>query len=167
MSADSILETVGKIAGIGGLALGVFLLLFRDIIRKIVFPSFTKQQAYRFLRLIAVLVWTMAIAGLMAWTYTASLAAKRRASDLKIVLRELETIVPWISTIPEREPNGSWRGGYHATVSILYALLYSGLVAPTSVSSTIDYIARRCDGRCTGDHGTDALALKALFRSGL
>ena len=29
-----VLKTVGQIAGIGGISLGVFLLLFRDIIRK-------------------------------------------------------------------------------------------------------------------------------------
>jgi hypothetical protein len=69
--------------------------------------------------------------------------------------------------LAERDSNGSWRGGYDATLALLYALLVSGLVPVTSLSSTVDYAARRYDGKCTGDHGTDALALKALFRSGL
>lgn len=33
-----ILETTGKIAGIGGLAIGVFVILFREFIRKNIFP---------------------------------------------------------------------------------------------------------------------------------
>ncbi len=61
-----VLKTVGQIAGIGGIALGVFLFLFRDIIRKNIFPQLTKQHSYRLLRLISVLVFLVAIAGLGA-----------------------------------------------------------------------------------------------------
>jgi hypothetical protein len=67
-----ILETVGKVAGIGGIALGVFLLLFRDVIRKSIFPQLTKAQAYSLLRLIVVLVFLVAIAGLGAWVWAAN-----------------------------------------------------------------------------------------------
>jgi hypothetical protein len=38
-----LLKAVGQIAGLGGIALGVFLLLYRDIIREKIFPSFTKR----------------------------------------------------------------------------------------------------------------------------
>ena len=62
MIEAEVLETVGKIAGIGGLALGVMLLLFRDLIRKSIFPTLKKDDAYRLLRLITVLVWSVAIA---------------------------------------------------------------------------------------------------------
>lgn len=90
----SVLEIVGKVAGIGGIALGVFLLLYRDIIRKLIFPRLTKEQAYHFLRLIAVLVWTTAIAGLIAWTYVATQANAQVPSDSEVeherqVIREL------------------------------------------------------------------------------
>ena len=47
MIEAEVLETVGKIAGIGGLALGVMLLLFRDLIRKSIFPTLKKDDAYR------------------------------------------------------------------------------------------------------------------------
>jgi hypothetical protein len=47
--AVQILKTVGQVAGIGGLALGVFLLLFRDIIRKNIFPKLPPVEAYRLL----------------------------------------------------------------------------------------------------------------------
>jgi len=67
----AILKTVGEIAGIGGLSLGVVLLLFRDVIRKNIFPRLGVQEAYRLLRLIVVLVFMIGIAGLAAWVVTA------------------------------------------------------------------------------------------------
>ena len=71
MVAD-VLKTVGQIAGIGGLALGVFLLLFRDIIRKKIFPQLTKKDAYRLLRLISTFVFLIAALGIGAWVWTES-----------------------------------------------------------------------------------------------
>ena len=65
-----LLKTVGQIAGIGGLALGTFLILFREIIRKSIFPMLTKEHAYRLLRLISFFVWTVALVGIGAWTWT-------------------------------------------------------------------------------------------------
>jgi hypothetical protein len=64
-----LLKTLGQIAGIGGISLGVFLFLFREIIRKSIFPTLKKDDAYRLLRLISVLVWTVALAGIGAWTW--------------------------------------------------------------------------------------------------
>jgi hypothetical protein len=69
MDAD-VLKIGGQVAGIGGLALGVFLLLFRDIIRKNIFPKLPPAEAYRLLRLITVAVWSVAIVGIGAWLYT-------------------------------------------------------------------------------------------------
>jgi len=68
-----ILKIVGQVAGIGGLALGVCLLLFRDVIRKNIFPNLNRQQGYRLLLLIVVLTWTIALAGLGAWVYVRTL----------------------------------------------------------------------------------------------
>ncbi len=64
-----ILKTVGQIAGIGGIALGVLLILFKEIVRKSIFPTLTKDQAYRLLRLIVVLTWSGAVAGIGAWVW--------------------------------------------------------------------------------------------------
>lgn len=64
-----ILKTVGQIAGIGGLALGVFLLLFRELLRKSIFPTLTKERAYRLLLVIALLVWSVALAGIGTWAW--------------------------------------------------------------------------------------------------
>ena len=74
MTAD-LLRTMGQIAGIGGLSLGVLLLVFRDIIRKTIFPQLTKQDAYRLLRLIAILVFLIAAFGLVAWVSVGSKAS--------------------------------------------------------------------------------------------
>ena len=69
-----ILKTVGQIAGIGGIAIGTFLLLFRDVIRKNIFPTLSKDHAYRLLRLILILVWSVALVGIGAWVYTSTVA---------------------------------------------------------------------------------------------
>ena len=68
MNAD-LFKTLGQIAGIGGIALGVFLILFREIIRKKIFPTLKKDHAYRLLRLIAILVFIVALAGISAWVW--------------------------------------------------------------------------------------------------
>jgi hypothetical protein len=64
-----LLEIVGQTAGIGGVALGVLLIVFRDIIRKNIFPKLPPEQAYRLLRLITGAVWSVAVIGIMAWVY--------------------------------------------------------------------------------------------------
>ena len=64
-----LLKTLAQVAGIGGIALGVFRLLFRDVIRKRIFPQLTRQQAYRILVLALVLTWSVAIAGIVAWIF--------------------------------------------------------------------------------------------------
>jgi len=67
-----LIKAVGQIAGIGGLALGVFLLLFRNIIAKNIFPQLKKDDAYRLLRLISILTFLIAALGLGAWFWTES-----------------------------------------------------------------------------------------------
>jgi hypothetical protein len=67
-------KTLGQVAGIGGLSLGVFLLLFRDVIRKKIFPQLTKEQAYLLLKKISFYVWTVALAGIAAWLISMSVS---------------------------------------------------------------------------------------------
>ena len=64
-----LLKSLGQIAGIGGIALGVFFFLFRDLIRKSIFPKLNQADAYRLLRLISVLVWSVAVIGIGAWVW--------------------------------------------------------------------------------------------------
>ena len=53
----NLMKTLGQIAGIGGISLGVLLIVLRDIIRKNIFPKFKdKKLAYSLLRLIVIVV---------------------------------------------------------------------------------------------------------------
>lgn len=71
---NDILRTVGQVAGIGGISIGLILIIFREVIRKNIFPNLTKKQVFQLLIIIVVLSWTVAIAGIAAWTYTESSA---------------------------------------------------------------------------------------------
>lgn len=64
-----LLKMLGQIAGIGGIALGVFLLLFRDVIRKRIFPKLTQKQGYYIILIFMVLSWSVAIAGVLILNY--------------------------------------------------------------------------------------------------
>jgi Carboxypeptidase regulatory-like domain len=65
-----ILKSLGQIAGLAGLSFGILLIVFRDIIRKIVFKSLTQEHAYRLLRLIIILAWGIAVLGMGTWVYS-------------------------------------------------------------------------------------------------
>jgi uncharacterized membrane protein SpoIIM required for sporulation len=66
---QALLEVLAKAAGIGGLALGVFLLIFRSVIRKNIFPKLQDESAYRLIRLILVLTFLIATLGIGAWIF--------------------------------------------------------------------------------------------------
>lgn len=67
------LKVIGQVFGIGAAAaLGVFFLLFRDLICGVyqrLFPRLSQAQAYRLLILTLVLIWTVALSGIVAWGY--------------------------------------------------------------------------------------------------
>lgn len=84
---SEVLKVVGQVAGIGGVALGVFLLLFRDIIRLKIFPELPPAEAYRLLRLITIAVWSVAVIGIGAWILvTLSGKGTAQASDCAIAI---------------------------------------------------------------------------------
>src|SRR5262249_40510991 len=68
MDAET-LKVVAQIAGIGGVALAVFLMVFREVIRKNIFTKLLPEEGYRLLRLIIVAAWSVAIIGVVAWIY--------------------------------------------------------------------------------------------------
>ncbi|HBA40124.1 MAG TPA: hypothetical protein DCZ05_10395 [Deltaproteobacteria bacterium] len=83
-----LLKIVGQVAGIGGIALGVLLLVFRDVIRKKIFPMLTKEQAYKLLRFVLLLAWLVALAGIGAWVWVSTYSVQnnvtvRTANDLR------------------------------------------------------------------------------------
>ena len=69
-----LLQVVGKVAGIGGIALGVFLLLFREVIRKNIFPRLPSEQAFKLIREFMYLTFSIAVLGIAAWVYTTKTA---------------------------------------------------------------------------------------------
>ena len=67
-----VLKALGQIAGIGGIAIGAFLILGRNIVAKNIFPSLTRQQSTRIILVVAFMAWTIALAGIGAWTFVAT-----------------------------------------------------------------------------------------------
>lgn len=65
----SYLVELGKIAGVAGIALGIFLIIFRDVLRKSIFATLPAAESYRLLRLIILLTWVIAVLGIGAWWF--------------------------------------------------------------------------------------------------
>jgi len=61
------LAAVGKVAGLGGVVATVLLMIFRDIIRKKIFPMLKVADAYRLLRLITLCTTLVAVVGICGW----------------------------------------------------------------------------------------------------
>ncbi|MGA2406836.1 MAG: SUMF1/EgtB/PvdO family nonheme iron enzyme [Bacteroidales bacterium] len=69
MEQVELFKVAGTIAGLAGIVLIVFFLLFKEIIRKNIFPKMTKRQAYRVVIIILFLIWSLAIFVISAWVY--------------------------------------------------------------------------------------------------
>ncbi len=65
----SLFKTLGQIAGIGGIALGLVLILFREVIRKNIFPTLDSKDAYKLIRLIVIFVFVLGFSGLGVWAW--------------------------------------------------------------------------------------------------
>jgi len=72
---EHVLIAVGKVAGIGGLGFGIFFLLFREVIRKNIFPRLSDQEAYQLIRQFMYLTFGMAVLGLGAWIFLSTKTA--------------------------------------------------------------------------------------------
>ena len=55
---------MGAVAGVAGLGIGLVLLVFRDLIRKLVLRSLPPDLAYRVVRLIIAAAWSIAVLGI-------------------------------------------------------------------------------------------------------
>jgi hypothetical protein len=60
-------SALGKVAGLAGIALGVFLLLFQGVIEKNIFPRLPPKEAFGII--FALMIFTFGIAGIgvIAW----------------------------------------------------------------------------------------------------
>ena len=67
----SLLKTIGQIAAIGGISLGIILLLFKDAVQKQIIPLFKEKEiGTKILRSLRTGVWTIAVAGVAAWVFS-------------------------------------------------------------------------------------------------
>ncbi len=62
-----ILKSLGEIAGIAGIAVGVLLFVFRGVLQNKVFARLGEDRAYRLFRLMIVSVLAIAVLGIAAW----------------------------------------------------------------------------------------------------
>lgn len=60
-------KIAGAVAGIGGIALAAVVYIFREVIRKEIFPRLTKGQAYKLLNRIIVLIFVIGVLGIAAY----------------------------------------------------------------------------------------------------
>ena len=63
----NLFKVVGAVAGIGGVALASVVYIFREIIRKEIFPQLTKDQGYMLLNRIVSLIFVVGLLGVIAY----------------------------------------------------------------------------------------------------
>src|SRR5688500_1350662 len=73
------LRALAPYATLAGLGLIVFYYLFRDVIRKNIFPTVSAINAYRLLRLVLVLTFVIAVSAIGVWLLAGQLTELRRA----------------------------------------------------------------------------------------
>jgi hypothetical protein len=98
MSTEVLLH-LGQIAGVGGLALGVFVIVFRDVLRKNIFPELPAKDAFKIIRLVVILTFAIAAMGITAWVYVESVSAfntrdqRFRKTDAEPAIRQYLDLV--------------------------------------------------------------------------
>jgi hypothetical protein len=91
-----LLGTLGRIAGLGGIALGVFLLVFQGVLRARFLPQAGLASAQAFAVILSLMILTFGIAaiGVVAWLISRSTSPKAPISGLALgVLAVLITLV--------------------------------------------------------------------------
>lgn len=102
MEAD-VLKNLGQVAGLGGLAVGTFLLLMRDIIRKDIFSRIAGIHTFRLFRLAMILIWSIAIFGMLIWAFADRFTISQSAATNQTV--DTGTILGPGATINESHIN--------------------------------------------------------------
>lgn len=139
-----ILKTMGAVAGIGGLALGVFFLLFRDVIRKNIFPKMGKTQGYRLIRLFMILVFSIAVVGIGAYVVISLTQGQQnhvRVTDLSISVKDGgigPNAITWHTPCPvvvDLAGNISAIGDGTVTYKFIYKIGMDGIETSTETMS--------------------------------
>ena len=133
-------ETVGKIAGIGGIALGVFVLLFEEVIRKNIFPMLSDDHASGLIRQFMYLTFLVAVCGITAWTYVAvKLPRPPTATDARAAVQP-QPAQPQPASI-----GGTWKASVKYSWGDTYPETFEFEARGQEVSGTASYV--------TGAHG--------------
>jgi hypothetical protein len=99
-----ILKVVGQVAGIGGLALGVVLIVFREVIRKNIFPRLSRDHAYKLLRTMVILVFVLGIVGMAVYVYLSTVSGKAAVEPIVLAEFDLDQNGNPIYQLPEAYP---------------------------------------------------------------
>jgi hypothetical protein len=120
-----VLKVVAEVAGIGGIALVMFFYLNREVLRRNVFSSLTKQQSYRIIRLILVSCCVISLSGIAAWVFIEQQSGHRTPllgqaslpswSDLQeISIESFDVPYPGIENLWPTFKDAKWSGGIAA-----------------------------------------------------
>ena len=141
-----LLEAVGKIAGIGGIALGVFVLLFEEVIRKNIFPMLSDDHASALIRQFMYLTFAVAVCGIAAWTYVAvKLPKPLTASDAR---------VPGQPEPASIEIGGTWKASVQYSWGDTYPETFEFETRGQELSGTASYVTAPhgiVDGKIEGN----------------
>lgn len=64
---NPLLEALARIAGIGGVVVGILLIIFREVLKRSLFSRLSPEHSYQLLRLIILFTGIVAVTGLTAW----------------------------------------------------------------------------------------------------
>lgn len=90
MPEGTLLETFGSIAGVAGVVLFVFFVLFRDIIKRLLIESLGPARSYKILKSMITSITVVTIVGIIAWLFgggeesNASLIIKGVIGDVNV-----------------------------------------------------------------------------------
>src|SRR6185437_14537122 len=70
MQNAAFFNTLGKTAGIGGIAIGAIIVIFGEFLRRSIFPSLNTDQAYNILKLLLLLTFGIGVIGVTVWAHT-------------------------------------------------------------------------------------------------
>lgn len=72
---------IGSALGIGGFAVAIYYLIDKTIIKKLIFPKFTRKQAFIITLFTKLLVFLLAICSIFAWLGVESIREKKRQHE--------------------------------------------------------------------------------------
>ncbi len=115
---QELLKSLGQIAGLAGIVSGVALILFRQIIQEQFFVNLAKKHSYRIILTITIAVWTIALAGIGAWTYVEVISKKtvKSTSEVQLDSFKLPINTGWVFVGYFDVDRGYWTEGPYISI---------------------------------------------------